>query len=571
VDLRRVDAGLAALLDDAARPGHHASVGGKPDSAVVFLDLADGAALEPLPGVEVHGGRGPIHTATVALGSIDPLSEMEGVRRIVASRRLHPHMDVAAERAGVIAFRHRTGATGRRVVVGVVDTGVETDHPAFSGRILRLWDQTLPGPGVAEGSYGMELTGQAQQLSQDSVGHGTHVTGIAAGDDATYSGVAPGAALVIVKSDLIDAHVANGLRYIFRVAAELDRPAVAILTAGGADDPHDGTDAFSAIIDAESGPGRIICCSAGNDGDASVHAQLELQAGAHASIAFAVGVPATTEAATTARFTGWYSGADQMAVAVVSPTGVQTPFQPVDDSGPPTRLYQVPGGDVRIITPGPDAGNGDHAFLVEVTPSALVGPSAIPTGWAIRLRADHVAKGRVDVWSLDGEVAHLSGRHVRHSVKVGAPAAASRAVTVGAYTTKVEWSNVMGHGHQAGFTLDDICTFSSQGPCRNGAPKPDLVAPGAMVAASLSGQSPFHPPYLADDLNVLKAGSSASAALVGGVIALLLEQDSSLDPEGVKNRLRSHSRIPGHEPGQFDPAWGYGLIDAKGLCSDVVK
>ncbi len=393
---RRVDAGLAAVLDDAAHTAHPASAGrptslglladesGRtPASVVVFLDLADGADLASVPGVKMHGGSGTVRTATATLASIDPLSEMEGIRRIVAARRLRPHMDVAAERVGAIALRHRTGATGRGVVVGIVDTGVETDHPAFAGRILRLWDQTLPGPGVAEGSYGVELTGDMQQLSKDSVGHGTHVAGIAAGDDATYPGVAPGAGLVVVKSDLIDAHVADGLRYVFRVTTELDRPAVVILTVGGADDPHDGTDAFSAIVDAESGPGRIVCCSAGNDGDASVHAQLDLQAGADASIAWAVRIPVASEPAIKARFSGWYSGADQMAVAVVSPTGAQTPFQPVADCEPAARLYQVPDGDVRIITPGPEAGNGDHAFLVEVTPSAVVGPHAIPTGWAI--------------------------------------------------------------------------------------------------------------------------------------------------------------------------------------------
>lgn len=578
---RRVDAGLAALLDDAGRRdrGELTSHGGAglraaqpgrtPARATLFLELTDGTDLSTLhEGVEVHGGTGTVRTATAVLESIDALSEMEGVRRIVAGRRLRPHMDVAAERAGTIALRHRTGLSGKGVVVGIVDTGIETDHPAFTGRILHLWDQTLPGRGVAEGPYGVELASDVQQLSQDAVGHGTHVAGIAAGADATYSGAAPGAGLVIVKSDLLDVHVADGLRYVFRIASELGCPAVAVLAAGGADDPHDGTDALSAMLDAESGPGRIVCCSAGNDGEAGVHAQVALETGGSASIACAIPAPPASGPGTTARFTGWYSGADQVAVAVVSPTGAQTPFQPVADGEPPARLYQVPGGDVRIITPGPDPGSGDHAFLVEVTPSAAGGPPVIAAGWAVRLRGDRVAEGRVDVWALDADVATLSGRHVRHSVKVAAPAAASRAVTVGAYTTKIEWSNVMGHPHQAGFGLDDVSGFSSQGPCRDGAPKPDLVAPGAMVAASLSGQSPFHVPYLADDLNVLAAGSSAAAALIGGLIALLLEHDPSLDPEGVKERLRSHCRIPGRDPGQFDPAWGYGLVDAEGLCAE---
>ena len=37
-------------------------------------------------------------------------------------------------------------------------------------------------------------------------------------------------------------------------------------------DAHDGTDELSAIIDQESGPGRIIVCAAGNEGDENIHA-----------------------------------------------------------------------------------------------------------------------------------------------------------------------------------------------------------------------------------------------------------------------------------------------------------
>jgi hypothetical protein len=55
------------------------------------------------------------------------------------------------------------------------------------------------------------------------------------------------------------------------------------------------------------------------------------------------------------------------------------------------------------------------------------------------------------------------------------------------------------------------------------------------------------------------------------LIALLLEHDPSLDPEGVKDRLRAHCHIPGRDPGEFDPAWGYGFLDAEGLCADVVQ
>lgn len=585
MNYHRVDPILLAALDDDGREGQAGLAGRapflamgpargsrRPARAVVFIELDEGADLGQLPtGVEVSSGDGTIRTATVLLESIDPLSEMEGVRRIVAARLLRPHMDVARERVGVPSWRRRTGTSGRGVVIGVIDTGIETDHPAFAGagRLLRLWDQTLPGSGVAEGGYGVELEGDLMVISVDRVGHGTHVAGVAAGDDAIYGGVAPAAALVIVKSDLLDAHVADGLRYVFRVATELGRPAVAIVASGTSDDAHDGTDPLSVMVDAQSGPGRIVCCSAGNEGDASTHAQIEVGLDQIATIACPVRTPSADEPPTTARITGWYAGGEELAVAVVSPTGVQSPFQPVATDGPPARRYQLPDGDVRVITPGPDPANGDHRFLVEITPSVLAAVVPSPGEWAVRLRGDQITSGRLDLWSIDADMAQLASHCVQDSVKVGSPGAASRAVTVGSFTTKVEWANLVGHAHQAGFTIDDVSSFTSPGPRRDGAPKPDLVAPGAMVASALSGQSPFHVQCLVDNYNVLQAGTSGAAAFVAGLVALLLEVTPSLSPEEVKGSFRAHCRVPGHAPGSFDPVWGYGLIDAEGLADEL--
>ena len=52
---------------------------------------------------------------------------------------------------------------------------------------------------------------------------------------------------------------------------------------------------------------------------------------------------------------------------------------------------------------------------------------------------------------------------------------------------------------------------------------------------------------------------------VSGLVALLLEHDPSLDPNGLRTRLLSNSAIPGRAPGTFDTKWGHGLIDAQGL------
>ncbi|HAG80720.1 MAG TPA: hypothetical protein DCL61_06020, partial [Cyanobacteria bacterium UBA12227] len=59
-----------------------------------------------------------------------------------------------------------------------------------AGRILRIWDQTMSGPGVTEGSYGAEFTGEQLIISQDVDGHGTHVAGTVAQSTNNGYGVA---------------------------------------------------------------------------------------------------------------------------------------------------------------------------------------------------------------------------------------------------------------------------------------------------------------------------------------------------------------------------------------------
>lgn len=213
----------------------------KPTKSVVFLYCDADADLSYLEqyGIQVNQNSGNVRTAFLPIQGLDALSEQEVIRRIKPSRKMQLRMDVAPGSVQLPDFKNKTGLTGKGVIIGVVDSGIDPKHPAFAGRILRIWDQTLPGPGVKEGDYGAEFTGAQLTVSQDTQGHGTHVAGIAAGADATYAGVAPEAELVIVKSDLQDAHIADGVRYLFRVARDLGRPVVVNLSLGGhADAPR---------------------------------------------------------------------------------------------------------------------------------------------------------------------------------------------------------------------------------------------------------------------------------------------------------------------------------------------
>jgi hypothetical protein len=197
------------------------------------------------------------------------------------------------------------------------------------------------------------------------------VAGIAGGADPTFTGVAPASEYVIVKTDFMDAHIADGIRYLFRVAAELNRPAVVNLSLGGHADAHDGTDSLSLIIDAESGARRIVCCAAGNEGNDNIHAQAPVAPGKTKTMRFQVPSGAVKAAA----LNGWYPGANALEISVRTPGRLVTPFQPLILTGEPVRTYTLPDAKISIVTPGPDPANGDIQFWVDiqgVTPGAPI-------------------------------------------------------------------------------------------------------------------------------------------------------------------------------------------------------
>src|ERR1700722_13744273 len=88
---------------------------------------------------------------------------------------------------------------------------------------------------------------------------------------------------------------------------------------------------------------------------------------------------------------------------------------------------------------------------------------------------------------------------------------------------------------------DRLASFSSTGPTYEGFVKPELVAPGGHIVASMSSSS-----YLANidpgsmiltEQMFTMSGTSMAAAVTTGVVALMLQSDPALTPDQVKCRL----------------------------------
>ncbi|HVE72830.1 MAG TPA: S8 family serine peptidase [Thermoanaerobaculia bacterium] len=91
------------------------------------------------------------------------------------------------------------GVDGRGQTIAVLDTGIDTDHPDFAGRIVaeQCFCDNLDGTGCCPGGA-KQLSGPGS--AEDDHGHGTHVSSIGAGGGAdAAAGMAPAATIVAVK------------------------------------------------------------------------------------------------------------------------------------------------------------------------------------------------------------------------------------------------------------------------------------------------------------------------------------------------------------------------------------
>lgn len=117
---------------------------------------------------------------------------------------------------------------------------------------------------------------------------------------------------------------------------------------------------------------------------------------------------------------------------------------------------------------------------------------------------------------------------------------------------------------------DRLARFSAAGPTAEGFIKPDIVAPGRHIIGLMDEDAYLgerYEDYFYDDEYFAMSGTSQSAAMVSGAVALMLQADPSLTPDAVKCRLLSSARQAVDAQGALAYSvfqQGYGLVDAAG-------
>ena len=433
----------------------------------------------------------------------------------------------------------KSGKTGLGVIIGIVDTGINFCHPAFldgNGNTRIKFFGFLTNQSNCDGSYDPQLgvceydENKINQLintgncDHDTVGHGTHVTGTAAGywEGSLYNGVAPGATLIVYKlSEMNDQDAIIGLRWIKKKAQSLGMPAVVNFSLGTHYGPHDGTSFLSQVVDEVSGEGFIVVAAVGNSGHMPVHAYSIKQTD---SIRLKVNTAVDIE--------GWYKRGSAYIVELCSSS------QCLSVNPGRSRVSSIAGCYTEIdnsILSHPL--NGDGYFLISVSCQS-------PTEFLIKLTALQGNELRVDMWIANfyqGEGYFLDHYEKEdtggYKFSVTVPATAREVISVGAIGSKPLGSQT------AVDYLGKVAPFSSRGPTRDGRVRPHVVAPGYYICSANSGFTAGSDKVSCNSgkYYIPLAGTSMAAPVVTGLVALYLQDNPTATPEEVKAWLTTNA------------------------------
>ncbi|HVF89375.1 MAG TPA: S8 family serine peptidase [Blastocatellia bacterium] len=496
------------------------------------------------------------------------------------------------------------GATGRGVLVAVIDRGIDWRNNDFRNddgttRIEYIFDLTDDnGAGAPGNTYGMGTIYTRQQMDQalrggqapatrDAVGHGTTTAGIIAGNgrnlpDRKYRGIAPGATIISVKlvSEGAPAHDGEpaeapfpstlarfpiAVDFILDKARELNMPCVMLANFGSQQGPTDGTSDICRKIDSAVGPGKpglVFVTGPGDDGGMPNRAGGVVQQGRGAAIQIQKGSDGPM------RFDMWYSGSDRFDVSVQTPSGLKGPY-----ASPATNdaRVNIDESEFNLAHLGSNsdffnAANEKRELLID-----FKGPAGLYT---VTLNGATVSNGRFDAIINPSTIFQPFAQSNRFLSFV-APgsiwdgATAKHNICPGDYVGRTQWTDIDGarRSETDQGSVGEIWRGSSTGPTFDGRLGIDVCAPGNSLFTTYNPKSYF----ATFRFNLIQDGQgfygranavSAAAPIVTGIIALMLELNPQLDSANVKEILQQTARSDQFTGQTPNTTWGYGKVDA---------
>jgi len=389
--------------------------------------------------------------------------------------------------------------------------------------------------------------------------------------------------------------VIDGMNYIFNYATSQGKPAVVNLSQGSQLGPHDGTSLFSQACDNLCGIGKILVVSAGNDAESNLHLRKSFSAIDTIVKTFFTCPFISSDSVQKNNMEVWGDTVNTFCFRVGlyrdSTEVSSTAFYCPDDSIYNTYLV---GSDldtcfINIITKTSQynkkryANIEIHSKSTDTLCLTLKGTNGQVDVWQeffdstwVGYTSSFIKKGIS--WAVDGD----------NNYCIGEVAATKSAITVGAYVTRSSWHSLNGFNYSVNSSIDGaLAGFSCHGPTLDGRMKPDITAPGSMVASSLNSYAAdfttggayyffdvakYHSPRNNRDYfyGVLQ-GTSMSSPVVTGIVALMLQVNPTLFPEKIKEILYATAIRDNFTTLNPDSTiWGAGKINAYTAVKEAV-
>jgi minor extracellular serine protease Vpr len=598
-------------------------------SAIVKVNLTYETSLTEhlqLRNVAIGTKAKNIWTLMIPVEQVADVATLPGFEYFQLDAPIQP-MLTEAKKATRVDSVHRgiglpKGYAGKGILMGIIDFGFDYNHPSMydtSGnryRIVKSWEMDATGTPPAGFTYGNEL---ADSLSLKAKGtdnevqtHGTGVAGLAAGagfngtSSETYRGIAYESEMILVgvRRDSIEnqwktggfSDFIDGVKYLTDYATSEGKPIVINISWGSHSGPHDGTSLVNQAFDAMAGPGKIIVMSAGNEGNNYLHLNKSFTATDTLLSTF------LNFSVTDYKHT-WIDVWGEKG----KPFCVATTLYGNKTAGATTGKICLDNGvyiDTLI------ASNGlDTCFVETVTSEEEFNGKTRATINVYTKAKDSVCiqvysnDGNVDLWneyyyygykyqylSSFSKLGFSWATDGNSNTTVSDMGAGFKTLLVGAYVSKNRYTDLEGLPRTTIGVVGRKAGFSSRGPYIDGRIKPDILAPGQMISTSVNSYDSKYLPtgsnkgllvaeydnpkdsrkYYYGEFN----GTSASAPVASGIVALLLEIDPTLTPERIQ-KIIAETAIQDFYTGTIPPEGnndlGHGKINAYQAVRALLK